>query len=310
MFNKYNFINIICLLLAGIISSVYFYIIGAALTRHIIPASIVYFIFFVLIFILTGNIQKKNFIFLKNKLFITGEFIILLVLIITALILRELDYWNSAGIFILGLIIIFESSSLRENIVRFLFLIVSPVFYTGLLLKHAYFTEVIFFCAFIILAEKILQHRKSAVNYFITAASLGFILLFNPYLILLYTVFFLYFFRMELLKKGLPFLAVTVIFSILMLNTIKMDLYPDGMELNFGLMIPLILAAIYAGLITRNIREVVFSAAILILTAVIVKAVSGSYAIAILLLSTLFPMLIISSGDYRSEKWLGKILSD
>lgn len=310
MFKKYNFINIICLTAAGIISSVYFYIIGTPLTRYIIPASIIYFIFFILIFLLTGNIQRKNFTFLKNNVFITGEVIILLVFILTSFMLKELDYWNAAGIFILGLIIIFESSSLRENIVRFLFLIVSPVFYTGLLLKHAYFTEVIFFSAFIILAEKLLQHRKSLINYFITAASLGFILLFNPYLVLLYIIFSLYYFRMDLLKRGLPFIAATIVVVLILQYFMRVPFYPEGVGLNYYQMIPLIILSIYAGLITRTIREVIFSAAILITIAVLVKMSSGNYGAVVLLLSTLFPMLIISSGDYKTEKWIGKILTD
>jgi len=310
MFKQYNLINLVCLAIAGLISAVFIYIIGTPLTEYILAASAVYFIFFVLVFLLMGNMKRRRFLFLNNKVFITGEVLILLTLIIMSVIFKELDYWNSAGIFTLGLIIIFESSTLRENLVRFLFLIISPVFYTGLILKHAYFTEVIFFCAFILLAEKLLQNKSSYFNYFIMAASLTFIMLFNPYLVLLYIIFFLHHFRFDLVKKGLPFLGVTLLLSFYIRYYFNASFFPADLNMGYAFMIPAVIVAAYAGWVVRNMKEVIFAAAIIIIAATIIKIIDGNYGAMILLFSSLYPMLILATGDYKSEKWLGKILTD
>lgn len=306
MFAKYNFINIISLLLAGGISSVYFYVLGVPFTRYIVAASLVYFIFFILILFLTGNIEREKYSFLKNKLFQFGEIFILLLLIFFSLVFRGLDYWSAAGMFILGLIIVFDSRSVRENVTRFILLIISPVFYTGLILQHGFFTEVIFFISFLIMAE---SFTKKKTNYIITAAALGFISLFNPYLLILYTVFLFYFFRDNYIG-GVMFAFISLLAYFAIRLYLGMTLSPAGISMETGYIIPALIVSVYVGFMVRSVREAVFLGGVLISVSVLIKFALFKYPEGILILSAIYPMFIISLEDYRSEKWLGKILDN
>jgi hypothetical protein len=321
MLNKYNFINIISSSLAGITGGFYLYTLFPDYFRHPVLSAILYAIFFFMICLFAGRIKRSVWNMLDKKWLYILESFLVLGLLAYSYANSFFNYWNSAGIILLGYLIIYTSRTIRENIIKFIFFLLSPVFYFGMFFQNSYFTETIFAVSFLLLMDRIFT-RGSIDHYFIMSAIiLAFLVFINPFLAILFFVFASYCFRQELKKGGLFFLIAVVAFyfieSFLKNQVVVLSL--PHLSISIWMIILLILifiSAVYTGWISRNVYEVFFSAMLIILTTIIICAISIQSSFMPLLnivtplLSTIFPLLIFAVRDYDTEEHIGKILDD
>jgi hypothetical protein len=321
MLNKYNFINIISTSLAGITGGLYLYTLFPDYFRHPVSSAFLYAIFFFMICLFAGRIKRSVWNMLDKKWLYILESILVLGFLAFSFINGFFNYWNSAGVILLCYLIIFTSRTIRENIIKFIFFLLSPVFYYGMFFQNSYFTETIFAVSFLLLMEKIFT-KGSIDHYFIMSAIiLAFLIFINPFLLVLFFVFCTYSFRQEL-SKGVQFFligAVSYYFIESFLKNQVVVLSLPHLNILIWMIILLILifvSAVYSGWISRNVYEVFFSSSLIILTTIIIYAISIQSPLMPLLniitplLSTIFPLFIFAVRDYDTEEYIGKILDD
>ncbi len=321
MLNKYNFINRISASLGGIIGGLYLYTLFPDYFRHPVASAFLYALFFFMICLFAGRVKRSVWNMLDKKWLYILESILVLGLLAYSFAIGFFNYWNSAGIILLGYIIIYTSRTIRENIVKFIFFLLSPVFYYGMFFQNSYFTETVFAVSFLLLMDRIYT-RGSIDHYFILSAIvLAFLVFINPFLVILFFTFSAYCFRQELKKGGLFFLIAMVSFYFMksLLKNQVLVLSLPHLHISIWIIILLILifvSAVYSGWISRNVYEIFFSSSLIILITIIIYAVSIKPPFMPLLniitplLSTIFPLLIFAVRDYDTEEYLGKILDD
>jgi hypothetical protein len=321
MLNKYNFINIISASLAGVTGGFYLYALFPDYFRHPFASAFIYAILFFMICFFAGRIKRSVWNILDKKWFYILESVIVLGLLAFSYIIGFFNYWNSAGIILLGYLIIYTSRTIRENIIKFIFFLLSPVFYYGLFFQNSFFTETIFAVSFLLLMDRIFT-RGSIDHYFIMSAIiLAFLVFINPFLSILFFVFVAYCFRQEL-NRGIQFLLISAISFYFMESFLKNQVVVLSLpHINISIWIVILLilifvSAVYTGWISRNVYEVFFSSSLIILTTIIFYGISIRAPLILILnfitplLSTIFPLLIFAVRDYNTEEYIGKILDD
>jgi hypothetical protein len=321
MLNKYNFINIISASLAGITGGFYLYALFPDYFRHPFASAFLYAFLFFMICFFAGRIKRSVWNILDKKWFYILESVIVLGLLAFSYIIGFFNYWNSAGIILLGYLIIYTSRTIRENIIKFIFFLLSPVFYYGLFFQNSFFTETIFAVSFLLLMDRIFT-RGSIDHYFIMSAIiLAFLVFINPFLSILFFVFVAYCFRQEL-NRGIQFLLISAISFYFMESFLKNQVVVLSLphtNISIWIIILLILifvSAVYTGWISRNVYEVFFSSSLIILATIIIYGISIRTPLILILnfitplLSTIFPLLIFAVRDYNTEEYIGKILDD
>jgi len=321
MLSKYNFINIISASLAGITGGLYIFMLFTDYFRHHISSSFLYAILFFMICLFAGRIKRSVWNILDQKWFYIMESILVLGLLAYSYINGVFNYWNSAGIILLGYLIIYTSRTIRENIIKFIFFLLSPVFYYGIFYQNSFFTETIFAVSFLLLMDKIFT-RRSIDHYFImSSVILAFLVFINPFLSILFFVFVAYCFRQEL-NRGIQFLllaAVSYYFidSLLKYQVVVLSLQHINISIGIILLSILIfVSSVYTGWISRNVYEVFFSSSVIIFVTIIIYGISIPIPLILFiythtpLLSTLFPLLIFAVRDYDTKEYIGKILDD
>jgi hypothetical protein len=321
MFNKYNFINIISAALAGITGGLYLYTLFPVYFSHPIASSFLYAVFFFMICLFAGRVSRSVWNILDNKWLYISESIIVIGMLAFSYMNSFFNYWNSAGIILLCYLIIYTSKTVRENIIKFIFFLLSPVFYYGLFFHNSFFTETIFAISFLLLMEKMFTKGNIDHYFVMTAITLAFLIFINPFLAVLFFVFAAYYFRQDL-NEGLIFLLIAVaayyFIKSLLINQVVVLSLPH-MHISFWMVILSLLifvAALYSGWISRNVYEVFFSSSLIILITVLIYTFTfhSPFVFRIYtltpLLSTILPLLIFAVRDYNTEEYLGKILDD
>jgi hypothetical protein len=321
MLNKYNFINIISTSLAGITGGLYLYTLFPDYFRHPIASAFLYAVFFFMICLFAGRIKRSVWDMLDKKWLYILESILVLGFLSFSFINGFFNYWNSAGVILLGYLIIFTSRTIRENIIKFIFFLLSPVFYYGMFFQNSYFTETLFAISFLLLMEKIFT-KGSIDHYFIMSAIiLAFLIFINPFLLVLFFVFCTYNFRQELSKWVQFFLIGTVAYyfieSFLKNQVVVLSLPHLNISIWMTILLILIfISAVYSGWISRNVYEVFFSSSLIIFITIIIYATSIQSSLMPLLniitplFSAIFPLFIFAVRDYDTEEYIGKILDD
>jgi len=314
MLNRFNIINILATALAGITGGLYLYIIFPTVFSHPVSSSILYAILLFMICFFAGRIKRSIWQTLDKKWFYILESLIVVTIIVISYIYGFRNYVNEAGIILLGYLIIYNSRTIRENIIKFILFLISPVFYIGIVYGGSYFTETIFAISFLLLMDNMFDRDKIDYNFILSAAVSGFLILFNPFLSVIILGFSAYRFRQDLLR-GMIFIFLCGI-SVFALNLILKDqvkfFSPGGFNLSaLAIMLIIILTGItfYTGWISRTIYEVFFSAGIFVFIAIIIFMSSFNYYFP-QILSTTYPLFIVAIRDFRSHKYLGKITDD
>ena len=321
MLNKYNLINIISSSLAGITGGLYLYVLFPDYFKHPAASAFLYALFFFMICLFAGRVKRSVWNLLGKKWLYTLEAVIVLALLAYSYINGVFNYWNSAGIILLGYLIIFTSRTIRENIIKFIFFLFSPVFYYGMFFHNSFFTETIFAVSFLLLMDRIFT-RGNIDHYFIMSAIiLAFLVFINPFLAILFFVCATYCFKQEL-KKGGMFLLIAVVSFYFMESLLKNQvvvLSLPHIHISIWIIIMSVLifvAAVYSGWISRTVYEVFFSSSLIIMIAIIICSFSVHSLfkpvmnIITPLLSIIFPLLIFAVRDYDTQEYLGKILDD
>ena len=321
MLDKNNIINIISSALAGITGGLYIYIFFPDYFKHPAGSAFLYALFFFMICLFAGRVKVSVWNTLDKKWLCIFESIIVLGMLVVSYINGLFNYWNSAGIILLGYLIIFTSGTIRENIIKFIFFLLSPVFYYGMFYHNSFFTETIFAISFLFLMNRILTHDSIDHYFIMSAIILAFLVFINPLLAILFFVFFAYSFKQEL-KKGGVFLLMTAVSFCFMKSLLKSQVVVLSLpHLNISIWIIILLSllfisSVYSGWRSRNVYEVFFSALLIILTAIIIYSVSVQspfmpvLKIITPLLSTIFPLMIFALRDNDTEEYTGKIQND
>jgi hypothetical protein len=314
MLNKYNFMNIISAALAGFTGGLYLYTIFPDYFKQPISSSIIYAILFFMVCVFAGRVKKSVWSVLDKKWFYLMESILFLCIPFYFILNGFVNYWNTAGIILLGYLVIYTSSTIRENIIKMVVIVFSPLFYYGLLFQHSFFTESIFAVSFLLLMDKMLKRELVDHYFFMSAIILAFLVFVNPFLIILFLAFLGYSFRQEL-KRGMIFLmtaAVSFYFMNAFLRNQSAVLTLPNLSFSWGIILILILIlfiSVYAGWISRNIYAVFFSAAVIVLAAIIFY--NGVLPVFhTTLLSVIYPLLIFTIRDSGTMEYLGVILGD
>src|ERR1035437_1400764 len=279
MLNKHNFINIISSSLAGITGGLYLYTLFPDYFRHPVASAFLYAFFFFMICLFAGRIKRSVWNMLDKKWFYILESILVVGLLAYSYSNGFFNYWNSAGIILLGYLIIYTSRTIRENIIKFIFFLLSPVFYYGLFFQKSFFTETIVAVSCVLLMDRIFI-RGSIDRYFIMSSiSLGFLVFINPFLSILFFVFVAYCFRQEL-NRGIQFLLISAVSFYFIESFLKNQVVVLSLpHLNISIWIIILLilifvSTVYTGWISRNVYEVFFSSSLIILTTIIFYGIS------------------------------------
>jgi hypothetical protein len=314
MLNKYNFMNIISAALAAVTGGLYLYTIFPDYFKQPISSAIIYTILFFMVCVFAGRVKKSVWNVLDKKWFYIMESILFLCIPVYFIMNGFINYWNTAGIILLGYMVIYVSSTIRENIIKMVIILFSPLFYYGLLFQHSFFTESIFAISFLLLMDKMLKRESVDQYFYMSAIILAFLVFVNPFLIILFLVFLGYSFRQEL-KRGMIFLmtaAVSFYFMNALLRNQSAVLFLPNFSFSFGiilLVIFILLMSVYAGWISRNIYSVFFSAAVIMfITIMIYNSVLPIFHAT--LLSVIYPLLIFGIKDNSTKEYLGVILAD
>jgi hypothetical protein len=314
MFNKYNFINIGLAAIAGITGGIYLYDLFPGYFSHPATSGFLYAVLLFMICYFAGRTSRSTWKPLDNKWFYSAESVIIVLLIILSYMYGHFDYWNSAGILLLGYIIIYHSKTIRENIIKFVLVFISPVFYYGIIFHHSFFTETIFAAAFLLLMDFQSDSERKDYNLILSSVIIGFLAFINPLLSILFLVFLIYRFRQNW-GKGIIFILTGILSYYFIVSFLSDHIrflsltgfdFPVWTFVIFGISV---IAAIYSGWISRNIYEVFFSSALIIFMLIIICGFSiQSFFPQILSLA--YPLLILGIRDYSSENYLGKKLVD
>jgi hypothetical protein len=314
MLNKSNIINIIAAALAAITGGLYIYIILPGYFSHPISTSLLYALLFFLICFFAGRVKRSIWAILDKKWFYIIESLIVVIIIVLSYAYGFRNYVNETGILMLGYLIIYHSRTVRENIIKFILFLISPVFYYGMVFGGSFFTETVFTVSLLMLMDKMFDRDKVDYNFILSAVISGFLVLINPFLSILILVFCIYRFRQDLLRGGTFILVWSV--SVYVLNLLLRDHVKffsfDGFSFSLLIIltiITIIAVSIYSGWISRSIYDVFFSAGIFIFIAMIICVGSLSYYFP-QILSAAYPLFIVSIRDYRSQKQAGKIADD
>jgi hypothetical protein len=314
MLNRYNFVNIIAAAMAGITGGIYLYTKYPFYFNRPVSTSLLYAFLFFMICFFAGRIKKSVWDRIDNKWLYIIESMVFLGLPIYFMMHGFNNYWNMAGILLVGYLIIYTSSTIRENIIKIEIIILSPIYYYGMIFLISFFTETIFAVSFLLLIDKIIN-KNTIDHYFIMSAIvLAFLVYINPFLILLLIVFCAYRFK-YILKRCVLFVIVSCVSYYFMITLLNNHIAVLSLSLNHIspgivlLLLGLLILAIYLGWICRNIYEVFFSSSILLFITILIYDSSLQIPHATLL-SVIYPLFIFSIRDHNSREYLGLILED
>ena len=314
MLNKFNFINIIATALAGITGGLYIYILFPGYFSHPVTTSILYAALLFMICFFAGRVKRSIWGVLDKKWFYIMESLIIVAMVVLFYYYGFRNYTNAGGILILGYLIIYNSRTVRENIIKFVLLLVSPLFYYGMVFGNSFFTETIFAISFLLLMDKMFDRDKIDYNFILSAAISGFLVLLNPFLAILIIGFSAYRFRQDLMRGGVFILAWGIsiyILSMLLKGQVRIFSF-DGLSFSMWFILLAIISAaisIYAGWISRSLYEVFFATGTLIFVTMIICAGTYNYLFP-QTLSAAYPLFIVAIRDYNSQKFAGKIIDD
>lgn len=314
MLNKYNFINIISVAMAGVTGGLYLYTIYPYYFNHPITSAILYVILFFMICVFAGRVKRSVWNMIENKWFYIIESLIFLGLPVYFIMHGYNNYWNIAGVLLLGYLIIYTSSNVRENIIRLEVFLISPVFYYGMIFQSSFFTEAIFAISFLLLIDRMIDKDRIDHYFIMSAVILAFIVFINPFLGVLFIVFSTYRLRQGI-KRGVLFLLIACVAYYFMISLLKGQVTVLSLpfsNISIAIILPLILlliSAVYAGWISRNIYEVLFSSSLLMFITVLIYNSTLQVPRANLL-SVIYPLFIFAIRDSNTKEYIGKILED
>jgi hypothetical protein len=244
----------------------------------------------------------------------------------------NVGYLETLGLILFFIALLKFGSTPKEKWIALIVLLISPVIYYEHIVRCELFTNSMLAIAVIIISEKILNPSRKNLEFFLTAVLFGLILSTRSVVILIYAVYLLYKFRVNI--PGLLLFSFTafIVFSLTLIPFILWDYEsfikngPFAIQsflshLPFWFIILIILFSIYIGWIVSNITEIFFAAGLLLFLPVAVSMVIKIFQIGFYdaIVNDIFdlsyyafslPFLLLSLKEYKVGLFTGRIQNE
>jgi hypothetical protein len=220
---------------------------------------------------------------------------------------------------ILGFLIIYNSGSLREKIIKLFLLLISPLTFYSLFELPLIFLESVILVFLIYLSNRYLNPVKVDKYFILFAALFGLFFSVKVYVVIPVIIYILFLFRNNI-KEG--FLFCETLLALFLVTVIPFILWNPGLFFFNGPMMSLfmfgipwwgivifLIITIYIGWMISDLQEVFFAAGILLMIFALINFFIEPFGGLSNFVFAL-PFLIFSIKDYRIEKFAGKILEN
>ncbi len=220
---------------------------------------------------------------------------------------------------VIGLLLILNSTTVREKVIKLFFLLVSPLTFYGLFESSGYFLSAVILITLIFLSNKYLTPGKVNIKFIVFAVLFGLFFAIKMEIIIVLIIYLLFFFRNNIKDGFLFFEILSAVFLITIIPFILWNpvlfFFNGPFSLFFMFDIPwwelLIFLGIsfYVGWMVSDLQEIFFASGILL---IIPSLINLLFVPGAGLSNFIFclPFLILSVKDYRVEKFAGKILEN
>ena len=237
--------------------------------------------------------------------------------------LKNAGYLESAGlIFYLGSVV-YLSKTIRENILRIIILITSPVFYFSFVVRDELFFNMIIIIVLLLFTEKFFDPDKYSYKFELFGLLFGLLLSTRSVVGLVYAVYLTHLFKQNLPRGYLFIFLVLLAFYLTLVpfflwDQISFSLYgPFAIQqkvaaLPIWIAAVILIIAIYSGWIAANLQEVFFASGLVLFLAVLISMILKIFAFGFLqaAVNDVFdlsyfifctPFLLLSIAEYDSQ---------
>ena len=215
---------------------------------------------------------------------------------------------------IIAFLVVFNSETVREKIIKLFFLLVSPITFYGLFKASGYFLNASILIILFLLSNRYIKPGKVDRNFILLAVSFGLFFSINIEIIAVLIIYMLYFFRNNIKELSLFLEILLAVFLVTIIPFIVWNpfLFFINGPLNtlfniqwWGIILYLGIA-VYIGWMISDLQEIFFSIGLLLIIPCVInlffiKDDLSGFIIAL-------PFFIFSIKDYHIEKFAGKIL--
>ncbi|MHB1687634.1 MAG: hypothetical protein ACYCVH_09695 [Ignavibacteriaceae bacterium] len=198
--------------------------------------------------------------------------------------LKNTGYLEVLGLALFLMSVIYYSKTLKEKLFRIIILLMSPVFYYGFVVRDELFFNMMLPIILIFLAEKFLNRDVDNFKFDLFGILFGLTLSTRSVVAVIYAVYFIYFFKLNIPKGILFSFLVLLVFWLILLPFFLWDQHSFIQNGPFAIQsylshIPIwnvfvfLVIAIYLGWIASNLQEVFFASGIMLFMPVFVSMI-------------------------------------
>ena len=219
---------------------------------------------------------------------------------------------------IIAVLLLFNSTTMREKIIKLFFLLVSPLTFYALFESAGYFLNAVVLITIIFLSNKYINPGKVDLKFILIAVFFGLFFMIKIEIIIALVIYLMYLFRNNI-REGLLFFEILL--SIFLITIIPFILWnpflfffngPFSLFIMFSIpwwwVLLFLIISFYVGWMVANLQEIFFATGILL----ILTTLLNLYFVPGTKLSNFvfcLPFIILSIKDYRIEKFTGKVIS-
>lgn len=237
--------------------------------------------------------------------------------------LKNAGYLEAAGlIFYLGSVV-YLSRTIKENLLRIIILIISPVFYFSFVVRDELFFNMMIIIVLILFVQRYFDPEKYSYKFEIFGLLFGLLLSTRSVVGMVYAVYLTHLFKQNLPRGYLFIFLVLLAFYLTLVpfylwDQISFILYgPFAIQqkvaaLPIGIVAVILVIAIYSGWIASNLQEVFFASGVVLFLAVLISMVLKIFAAGFTqaVVNDVFdlsyfifcvPFLLLSIGEYDNQ---------
>ncbi len=237
--------------------------------------------------------------------------------------LKNAGYLEAAGlIFYLGSVV-YLSRTIKENLLRIIILIISPVFYFSFVVRDELFFNMMIIIVQILFAQRYFDPGKYSYKFEIFGLLFGLLLSTRSVVGMVYAVYLTHLFKQNLPRGYLFIFLVLLAFYLTLVpfylwDQISFMLYgPFAIQqkvaaLPIGIVAVILVIAIYSGWIASNLQEVFFASGVVLFLAVLISMILKLFAAGFMqaVVNDVFdlsyfifciPFLLLSIGEYNNQ---------
>ena len=237
--------------------------------------------------------------------------------------LKNAGYLEAAGlIFYLGSVV-YLSRTIKENLLRIIILIISPVFYFSFVVRDELFFNMMIIIVLILFVQRYFDPEKYSYKFEIFGLLFGLLLSTRSVVGMVYAVYLTHLFKQNLPRGYLFIFLVLLAFYLTLVpfylwDQISFILYgPFAIQqkvaaLPIGIVAVILVIAIYSGWIASNLQEVFFASGVVLFLAVLISMILKLFAAGFMqaVVNDVFdlsyfifciPFLLLSIGEYNNQ---------